>query len=145
MATRKPAPASASDPAAEVAQWFAALVHPHADGLALLRRTILAADPAITEGIKWNVPSFRTVEWFATFHVRTKTGFALILHLGAKKREDLPAGGLASADPGGMLKWLGPDRAMLEFADRAALEAKAPALQALVRCWIGFVAGPPSA
>ena len=34
--------------------------------LEAVRRAILAADPAITEGIKWNSPSFYCHGWFAT-------------------------------------------------------------------------------
>lgn len=134
MATRKAA--AVRDPAVEVAQWFATLVHPHHDGLARLRECVLAADPAIQEGIKWNVASFRTHEWFATLHVRSKAGFGMILHLGARKRTDLPADGLGLANPRGLLKWLGPDRALVEFADLAALRASEADLGLLLRAWI---------
>lgn len=133
--TARPLP----DPAVAVDQWFATLVHPHADGLAQLHSILLGADPAVSTGIKWNVPSFRTVEWFATLHVRSKRGFGLILHPGARKRADLPTQGLALADPQGLLQWLGPDRALVEFADAAALTAQAEPLTRLVRGWLDFV------
>ena len=63
-ATRKPRPASA--PAADdVAAFLAALVHPRKAEILALRKVLLDADAGIAEGIKWNAPSFRTVEYFA--------------------------------------------------------------------------------
>ncbi len=118
--------------------FMAALVHPHHDAVASLRRWITGADPAIREGVKWNAPSWRTGEYFATTHLRAKQGIGLILHLGAKARA-LPAGGVQVPDPTGMLEWLGPDRARVSFRDAADLAARGPALQALVRAWLAWV------
>ncbi len=106
---------------------MAALDHPFQAEIGLLREILLGADPAIAEGIKWNAPSFRTTEYFATTHLRGKGTVGLILHLGAKARE-LPPGGLKIADPAGLLKWLGKDRALLEFHSRAEIEAARTAL-----------------
>lgn len=118
--------------------FFAATDHPHRDALAALRRILLAADPSVGEGIKWNAPSFRTpAEWFATFHLRAKQGVQVILHLGAKKRDASPRD--AIADPAGLLQWLGPDRATVVFRDAADVEAKADAFTAVVRQWITHV------
>jgi hypothetical protein len=114
------------------------LEHPFKAEINKLRRAILAADPSVAEGIKWNSPSFRTSEYFATTNLRAKAGIGLILHLGAKVRE-LPGGGIKIDDPDGLLKWLGKDRAMVEFATRKELEQKTRALQAVLRQWIGFV------
>lgn len=129
---------TAADTAAAVDQFMAALDHPFKAELETLRRAILAADPSIAEGIKWNAPSWRTREYFATTHLRSKTGLGLILHLGAKVRE-LPASGLDIPDPAGLLKWLGKDRAQIEFRSAADLAAKLPALQNLLRNWIRHV------
>ena len=62
----------------------------------------------------------------------------MILHLGAKARELGPQG-LAIADPAGLLKWLARDRAMVVFADRAAVERQRQDFAAIVRDWIGCV------
>ena len=114
------------------------LEHPHKPAIELLRKLMLGVDPSVREGIKWNAPSFRTSEYFATTYLRSKTGIGLILHLGAKVRE--PAdGGVAINDPDKLLKWLGKDRAMLEFASADELEGKKPALIAVLRQWIRFV------
>ena len=129
---------TAADTPAAVDRFMAALTHPHKADIEALRQAICAVDPAIAEGIKWNAPSWRTTEYFATTHLRGKTGFSLILHLGAKARE-LPEGGLAMADPAGLLKWLGRDRAQVEFASSADFAARLTALQALIRQWISHV------
>lgn len=129
---------TATDSTAAVDQFMAALAHPFKAEIETLRRAMTATDPSIAEGIKWNVPSWRTTEYFATTHLRGKTGLSLILHLGAKARA-LPEGGLTIADPGGLLKWLGQDRAQVEFSSAQDLAAKLPALQALLRQWIAYV------
>ena len=64
----------------DVEIFLAALDHPLKPEILALRQIILAADPSITEGIKWNVPSFRTSEYFATMHLRAKDGIHVILH-----------------------------------------------------------------
>ncbi len=127
-----------ADTSAAVDRFMAALDHPFKAELQTLRQALLAVDPSIAEGIKWNAPSWRTNEYFATTHLRSKTGLSLILHLGAKVRA-LPEGGLDIPDPAGLLKWLGKDRAQVEFASAADLAAKLPALQTLFRAWIRHV------
>jgi hypothetical protein len=132
-------PATRAAPAPEdVDSFLAALDHPCKPEILALRQVILGADPAIAEGIKWNAPSFRTSEWFATFHLRAKEGVQLILHLGAKKRAD-PGEVAAIADPEGLLEWLAADRAAVKFRDLADVEARGPAFAALVRQWIRHV------
>lgn len=126
---------TAADTPGAVDALLATLEHPHLDTIVSLRAAILAADPAIAEGVKWNAPSFRTDEYFATMHLRAKQGIGLILHRGAKVRE----GTLQVADPDGLLAWLAPDRAVCHFSDPAHVLAQTPALQALLRRWIAEV------
>ncbi|KQV96142.1 DUF1801 domain-containing protein [Pelomonas sp. Root1237] len=123
---------------AAVDQFMATLDHPFKAEIEALRQALLALDPSIAEGIKWNAPSWRTSEYFATTHLRSKTGLGLILHLGAKARE-LPEGGLQITDPAGLLKWLGKDRAQVEFTSAVDFTAKLPALQAVLKGWIRHV------
>lgn len=127
--------AGAADTSAAVDALMATLQHPHKSGIEALRKAILAADPAIAEGVKWNAPSFRTDTYFATVHLRAKQGIALILHLGAKARA-LPAGGLGIDDAEGRLQWLAKDRAMIVFTDAKTVREDTPALQAILRQWI---------
>ena len=115
-----------------------ALDHPCKKEIEVLRRTILAAHPSIAEGIKWNAPSFRTTEYFATFHLRAKTGTAVVLHLGAKAR-GTTAPKVDVKDPMGLLHWLGQDRAMVTFADAQDVNAKRRAFANVLKDWIRFV------
>ncbi len=139
--TRKPGPARAPRPAlaasekveGEVDAFLSALDHPAKATLKAVRSVVLGAHASITEGIKWNAPSFRTTEWFATFHLRSKLGVQLILHRGAKVRDDqidrVP-------DPECLLTWLGKDRASVTVSDLQQVTRQKPALAALVRRWI---------
>lgn len=132
-------PARSATGADEVDAFIAALEHPHKDAVIALRGIILAADPRIGEGIKWNAPSFRTTGDFATMHLRQKQGIGLILHFGAKKPA-IGAAGVDIADPHGLLEWLAKDRAIVVLRDRADVAAKSEALTALVHAWIAHLA-----
>ncbi|WP_394002645.1 DUF1801 domain-containing protein [Luteimonas sp. WGS1318] len=127
-----------ADTSVAVDAFMATLDHPHADAVQRLRALVLGVDPTVAEGIKWNAPSWRTTVYFATTHLRAKTGIGLVLHLGARARS-VPAGGLAIDDPAGLLVWRAPDRALVAFTDRADLEARAGAVQAVLRQWIAWV------
>jgi hypothetical protein len=120
-----------------VTEFIAALDHPQKPAIQHLRKLIPALSPTIVEEIKWNSPSFRTTEFFATTNLRSKIGIGLILHLGAKAR-DLP-NGFAIDDPSGLLKWLAKDRATIDFKDLKHLKANQPALEHILRQWITFV------
>ena len=124
--------------AGEVEAFLASLEHPFKQEIVAIRQIILGADPGITEGIKWNAPSFRTSEFFATFQLRAKDGVQLILHLGAKKRAE-SASGIAIADPAALLEWLAPDRASVKIRDLKDVDAKRAALADLIRRWIEHV------
>jgi hypothetical protein len=124
--------------ASDVDAFFATLDHPHTDALRELRQVILNADAAISEGIKWNVPSFQTTEYFATMHLRTKKGLGVILHFGAKKRAGLTARAEIKDDTS-LLTWLADDRAVVAFADAKDVKAKKAAFTAIVKQWIAYL------
>jgi hypothetical protein len=121
-----------ADTAAAVDTFMAALAHPFWHEIQALRATILGADPGIAEGIKWQAPSFRTDEYFATTYLRDKAGIAIILHRGAKARE----GGVALDDPAHLLDWLAKDRAKVVFRDMADIDHKRAAFADLIRAWV---------
>jgi uncharacterized protein YdhG (YjbR/CyaY superfamily) len=128
--------AVASD--AAVAAYLKHLKHPLKKEIEAVRLIILGVSPAIGEGIKWNVPSFRTTkEWFATFNVRSQDSVQLIFHLGAKTRPDLRTFQLA--DPNGLMKWLGKDRAMVTLGAGRDIPKQRKALETIVRAWIKHV------
>ncbi len=110
------------------------LKHPQRKEIDAIRNAIGGADKSISEGLKWNAPSFRTQEWFATVNLRSKKHLQIILHLGAKVRSGQKRP--AIADPDGLLKWLANDRAVATVSDTPA---DRKALAAIVRQWIKFV------
>jgi hypothetical protein len=120
--------------AADVEAFLASLEHPFKREILALRQLILGVDQRITEGIKWNAPSFRTSEWFATFQLRAKDGVQIILHLGAKKRAEVER--LQIADPASVLEWLGPDRASVKFRDLAHVDRTRSAFIEVIRQWV---------
>jgi hypothetical protein len=127
---------ASADSSAAVDLFMARLEHPRKNEIQAIRQIICGVDGAIAEGVKWNAPSFRTTEYFATTHLRVKVGVGVILHLGAKVRES-PS--LLVDDPDGLLKWLGQERAMVSFAGMKELRAKKVAFERIVRQWIKYV------
>ena len=139
MTSQTPKPdrkTTAADTVAAVDEFMAKLKHPHKAAIEELRRMICAVDSSIAQGVKWNAPSFRTTEYFATTHLRSGEGIGIILHVGAKSRET-PA--FQVEDPRGLLKWLAKDRALISFSGIEDVKAHEPAIQAIVRQWIASV------
>ena len=135
---KSPAHGSPADTSDAVDKFMATLEHPFKAEIERIRRLMLAVDPSVREGIKWNAPSFRTTEYFATTNLRSRAGVGIILHLGARVRK-LPVGGVKIDDPTKLLKWLGKDRAMVEFASSRDLGERAAAFQSVLRQWIEHV------
>lgn len=141
MPSMKPKPAShstAADSTKAVDEFMRTLDHPFKKEIEAIRTSMLGTDRTIAEGVKWNAPSFRTSEYFATTNLRDKKGVGIILHLGAKMR-DLPSGRMAIYDPMKLLKWLGKDRAMVAFENLDDFNAKKAAFKRIVQQWIVHV------
>ncbi len=126
--------AKTAKPTDDVAGLLDGLEHPQRKEIDAIRKAIGGADKSISEGVKWNAPSFRTTEWFATINLRSKVKLQVVLHLGAKvrARQKQPV----IDDPSGLLKWLANDRAIATASDTPA---DRKALAAIVRQWIKFV------
>jgi hypothetical protein len=115
--------------------YLAALEHPCKAGVEALRGAILALDPRIGEEVKWNAPSFRLLDHFATFRLHPAPIFQLVLHAGAKPRQ--PPKAFRLSDPDGLAKWAAQDRCVLTFESSADACAKQSAVVAIVKEWIG--------
>src|SRR5882757_6255270 len=87
------------------------LEHPLKAEIEVVRRIIREARSTIGEAIKWNAPSFRTTEFFATTNLRSRDQVQLVFHLGSKVRKDLKP--LQITDPAGLVKWLARDRCLV--------------------------------
>jgi len=137
---RKTSRASGSNPdrnAPDVESFMQSLDHPLKPVIEFLRRLIRGVSDTIHEGIKWNAPSFRTADYFATMNLRADRVW-LILHTGAKVKATA-TDGIKLADPSNLLEWLAKDRAVVKFADLKDLRSKRAALEAIVRDWIKHV------
>jgi hypothetical protein len=115
------------------------LTHARKAEILRLRDIILAADPGLSERVKWNAPSFGYGEQDRiTFRLQPADRVELIFHRGAKPRD---SEGFAFQNAGGLLRFVAVDRAVLTFADAADVEAKASRLPELVRAWMLATAG----
>jgi uncharacterized protein YdhG (YjbR/CyaY superfamily) len=120
---------------AAVITYLKKLDHPLKKDMEAARKIILDVSPDICEGIKWNVPSFYTTDYFATFHVRATDSVQLIFHTGAKVKETAKTG-LKIADPHGLIKWLAKDRCLLTLGKGQQIQANRKAFEEIVRQWI---------
>ncbi len=118
--------------------FIANLHHPRTPEILALREIIMSCDERIGENIKWNSPSFRMSEHFATFNLRAKDGVQVVLHLGAKPQPDSSIRE-AVQDPLAMLDWRSADRAIVTFKDMSDVETKREAFRTIVRAWLPFV------
>jgi hypothetical protein len=116
-----------------------ALDHPLKDDLQYLRGVIRKAVPEATEGIKWNAPSYRLADDFATFHLRPTDSVCVILHTGAKKRPAVPD--MSVPDPAGLLERLAADRCMVRLGCGKTLRANRRAFEAVLRAWVERLPG----
>lgn len=128
--------AAGSKATPSVEELLAGLDHPLRDDIDALRQLIRSAVDGVQESVKWNSPSFALGEHFATLRLTGKVPLQLILHLGAKKSA-LPAG--AVADPDALLRWLGPDRACIDFERPGDVQRRSAALHAILRQWAAHV------
>lgn len=109
----------------DVDDWFQKYDNPQRDLAAQVREFILAVDPAVTEAIKWQAPTFMYKGNIASFFPKSKKSVTLMFHTGAS----LP-------DEFGLLEGEGEVSRVARFLDVADFEAKKPALEAVIRQWI---------
>jgi hypothetical protein len=109
----------------EVDVWFERYDNPQRELVLAVRQVVLAADPRVSETIKWQAPTFMYRGNIASFYPKATKHASLMFHTGAS----LP-------DPTGLLEGEGATSRVAKFADRADLDAKTAALQDLVRAWI---------
>jgi hypothetical protein len=82
---KRQAASSAQAPAsAEVEAWLARLPPPLRQQVDAIRAVFHALSPAVAEEIKWNTPSFRASDDFATLHLRDPAKPMVVFHTGVK-------------------------------------------------------------
>nr|PZN56071.1 MAG: DUF1801 domain-containing protein [Chloroflexota bacterium] len=80
-----------------------------------------SVNPAITEQIKWNAPSFSYTDYIATFNLHARQHVHLVFHNPSISRIQSP-----------ILEGDYPDRRMAYFSDMDDVRAKQPALEQVV-------------
>ena len=111
------------------------LSHKRLDDILALRQIVLAADPAITERVKWNAPSFcREGDDRITMRLQPGDRLELIFHRGAKPRDSTD---FAFEDPTGRIEWAAPDRGIYRVKNP---EADRDAITRLVSAWMAATA-----
>src|SRR6185295_9092173 len=113
------------------------MTHPLKPTIEKLRRTILAADPAITEGIKWNSPSFYCHGWFATISSRKPTQLYIVLQWGSQTRGNSCVSDMID-NTDRLLTWPSKDRALLSFQSDADFQAKREPFQRIMQQWAAY-------
>jgi hypothetical protein len=132
MATRKSAAGPTGSQSVEIL--LDTLDHPHVAAFRRLRELILGLDPRMTEEVKWNAPSFKLEDHFATFKLHPPKDIQLVLHTGAKVK--IPPREFQIDDPAGLLKWPAKDRCVLTLQSVEALSERESAVAGIVRQWI---------
>ena len=131
---KSPVARNASKGGAGVDALMETLEHPDKQSIQALRSLVLSLDPRIREEIKWNAPSFFIDDHFATFKLRPLSSIQLVLHTGAKVKENPKQ--FKVEDPHGLLKWADKDRCLLTVRSGEEITARRDAIAAILRSWI---------
>lgn len=111
-----------------------ALAHPGIANIRIIRAAILALDARIDEEIKWNAPSFKLDDHFATFRLHPPENLQLVLHTGAKPMK--PPKQFILEDKNQLVKWAAPDRCVINVGNRDANSEHCGWVVSLVRQWL---------
>jgi hypothetical protein len=126
----------APDSTGEAGAFLADLDHPLKADIKAVRKLMLRVSPEIADGVNWNSLSFRHTDWFATVNLRSKDVIQLVLHTGAKAKDNPD---LAIPDANDLLLWLAKDRALVTLGSGKTLKANVKAFEAIVKAWIKYV------
>src|SRR5262245_53119364 len=119
---------------AEVDAFMETLNHPLKVEVQAVRDIIKDVNPAITEHIKWNAPSFcYNGDDRVTMNLRANDYLQLIFHRGAKVKDSKD---FSFEDSTGLLEWLAADRAVVKLHNMDEVMAKKAALAKIVDQWM---------
>lgn len=119
----------------EVNTYLDNLEHPLKAEILQLRDYIKKDIPTLTEIIKWNAPSYQHNDIdFLTFNLAKPKDIKLILHRGAKNKEQPPK--KLIEDKSGLLKWAANDRAVITFTKLEEITQHRENLKSIIQIWI---------
>ena len=108
-----------------VDEYMTKLEHPHKAEMEAIRAIILNAHPQITEGIKWNSPSFYYKGDMVVFAPHVQTRVHLVF-----------PNGIIIKDDTGLLEGDYIDRRMTYFYNMNDVNAKKASLEKVVQGWV---------
>jgi hypothetical protein len=114
----------------EVDSWMAAYNNPQKPLVQAVREVLLAADPRVSECIKWQAPTFTYKGNIASFFPKAKAHASLMFHKGATIPGSFPS-----------LEGDGPEGRSLKVRDMADLVEKRAELEAIIRAWCDLQGG----
>lgn len=119
----------------QVDAYLSSLNHPLRDTVQHLRFAILAAEPELTESVKWNAPNFLySGADRVTFNLRPTDRIQLIFHRGSKPVDD--GGRFQFVDPTGLLQPITPERGQVVFTNPSDALEQQDRLLELIGAWI---------
>ena len=119
----------------EVNTYLDQLEHPLKAEVLQLRHYIKTDFPTLTEIIKWNAPSYQYNDIdFLTFNLAKPKEIKLILHRGAKSKEQPSTKWIE--DKSGLLKWATNDRAVITFTNLEEITNHRENLKTIIHNWI---------
>jgi hypothetical protein len=107
--------------------WFDAYDNPMKPAVQRVREIILAADPRITESIKWKAPTFEYKGNIASFYAKARGHVSLMFHQGARIPGDHP-----------LLEGEGSTARTVKLAGVEQVEARRAELEAIIRAWCAY-------
>ena len=107
--------------------WFDDYDNPMKPAVQRVREIILAADPRITESIKWKAPTFTYKGNIASFYPKARSHVSLMFHQGARIPGEHP-----------VLEGEGATSRTAKFADVADVEARRADLEAVIQAWCAY-------
>jgi hypothetical protein len=131
MATRDK---NTSPTVADVDSFIKQLDHPYKAGINRLRAAIKSLDSSIVEEVKWNAPSFKIEDHFATFKLYPPKNIQIVLHTGEKPKTPLRT--FMLDDPHQLLKWPAIDRSVLTLQSSEQAEQLEAIVTKMVKQWI---------
>jgi hypothetical protein len=107
----------------DVDAWFEKKQHPMEEAMQAVREVALAADPRITESIKWSTPTYSYEGNIFSFNPAKKF-VSLLFHTGARIPGDHPG-----------LEGEGDTARVMRFADSDEVRRRADELTAVLSAW----------
>jgi hypothetical protein len=120
--------------ATDVDGFMSQLDHPYKTGINRLRAAIRGLSSKIVEEVKWNAPSFKLNDHFATFRLHPPKNIQIVLHTGAKPK--IPQKAFTLDDPHKLLKWPAIDRCVITLQSSEQAEELEKVVAKMVKDWI---------